>query len=88
VRLAGSDLLLTVEGKQYRYRLTVVPAAGGRAFRLEKVEPKGEGYTVLLSGDGRHSCTCKGYTHRGTCKHLSALIALAAASRLARFVVG
>lgn len=89
VRLAGGELVLTVEGKQYRYRLTAVPAQGGRAFRLERLQPEGgEPYTVLLASDGRHTCTCPGHQHRGVCKHLSAMVALAAASRLAGFFVG
>jgi hypothetical protein len=87
VRLVCGELVVTIGSDEHRYRLTAVPAEGGKAFRLEKAGLMGDCYTVVLSGDGRHTCTCLGNVKRGACKHVSAMVALAAAGKLAGFFV-
>jgi DnaJ-class molecular chaperone len=32
-------------------------------------------YVITAAPDGRLSCACKGFTYRGTCRHLKALAA-------------
>src|SRR5262245_60125883 len=88
VRLAGGELVVTIGADEHRYTLTAVRAEGGRGFRLDKVPAGGSGpYTVVLAATGKHTCTCMGYTRRGECKHVAALVALAAAGKLAGFSV-
>jgi hypothetical protein len=77
-------LFNTSEGKLLRivngdtltyYRVTPLPSQFGTAFRLQKVVTGNETYDVLL--DGRESsCTCKGNTYRGRCKHVDGLTIL------------
>jgi hypothetical protein len=49
--------------------LTVNPFAQPVASQLREVKgSKGDTYYV---DDEAHSCTCPGYTYRGTCKHVT-----------------
>lgn len=68
-------LCLTVDGDMRGYRLTALGSDFGAAYRLDKAD-NGDGdtesYDVLLDG-ARSSCTCKGHTYRGKCKHVDAL---------------
>jgi hypothetical protein len=55
---------------------------GGRAFRLtpfttDRLATGETEYVVLLAGSDS-SCTCKGHSYTGGCKHVSALAAFAA----------
>ncbi len=65
------------------YTLTALPSDFGVAFRLGKADVGGcsEEYDVLLNGR-ETSCTCKGNTYCGHCKHVEALQALTAAGKL------
>jgi hypothetical protein len=71
----------------FLYSLRRQPADFGDAFVLAKmvmrqVEPGvwepavAERYSALLADDGRDLCDCKGFAHRGCCKHVSALYKL------------
>jgi len=44
--------------------------------------------SLLFTADGRHTCDCPGHKRRRACKHVAALVALAAAGRLPGFAVG
>ena len=46
------------------------------AFRLVKILGQHDGYDVLLSPEGRHSCECDGFLRWGHCKHLLTLLDL------------
>ncbi len=68
---------ITQDGEAAHYWLDAIPADFGRAFRLEK--PGFEGtdvYDVLLDAEGGDSCTCKGHTYGGYCKHVDSVRAL------------
>lgn len=65
------------------YFLTLVPSDFGSGFRLEKFSIQGgEVYHVNLADDGKHTCECKGFLHRSTCRHVEGLLALCRAGRL------
>ncbi len=66
------------------YTLTPLPSDFGTAYRLGKATADGcsEEYDVLLAGR-ESSCTCKGNTFRGHCKHVEALQALIQSGKLA-----
>src|SRR6266496_2573618 len=65
------------------YWLTRVKADFGEAFTVEKDEDgsAGERYDVNLSATG-DSCTCKGHTYGGYCKHVDGIRALVSAGKL------
>ena len=64
-------------GKEsFRYWCRFLASDFGRAVELQKWDDAAEAYHVLLSGDGRHSCECKGFLHHGHCKHVEGLAAL------------
>lgn len=51
----------------------------GRAFHLDVIrggtDPESEFYHVFAAKNGHdHRCDCKGFTYKGRCKHLSAII--------------
>src|SRR5262249_44702806 len=58
----------------------IVSQLPGRALILHG--GKGQSYHVLVSGNDS-SCDCRGYLAYGYCKHISALLALQKAGRLA-----
>jgi hypothetical protein len=85
-------VLVTGKGsraKQKLYHLEEIDTQlGGRAFRLtpfstDRLADGETDYVVLLHGPDS-SCTCKGHTFTGGCKHASALLAFAADGRLPR----
>lgn len=68
------------------YHITAVPSPQGKAYRLDKVvddpnEPVV--YVTRLAAKGP-SCTCKGWQHHGSCKHVLSLLALTAKGTLDR----
>ena len=68
-------LSLTIGDDMQAYGLTPLPSDFGVALRLDKADRgdgQRDGYDVLLNGR-ESSCTCKGNTYRGHCKHVEAL---------------
>jgi hypothetical protein len=73
---------ITQDGEPAHYWLGAQPSDYGRAFRLERSGLEGDSsYDVLLDAGG-DSCTCKGHTYGGYCKHVDALRALTQAGKL------
>ena len=77
-----TTLSLSINGVETLYYLETMPSDFGNAFRLTKVKGEYDGlrrldepYDVLLSGN-ESSCTCKGHTYRGHCKHVDGLTVL------------
>ncbi len=72
---------ITQDSEPAHYWVSALASDFGRAFRLEK--PGSEGtdvYDVCLDEcASADSCTCKGNTYGGYCKHLDAVRALLAA---------
>src|SRR5947209_2805516 len=67
-----AGLLKIVHGKDDgAYFYQPIPADFGTAFRVRKFRSV-ESYDVLLNGR-ESSCTCKGHTYHGHCKHTAAL---------------
>ena len=66
-------------GERCGYMLKEIPVDFGRGFRLEKYaagtgSDKDEaGYDVHLDEQLGDSCTCKGHTYKGKCKHTDAV---------------
>ena len=77
-------MLLTVGKLQTGYYLSRIPADFGEAFRMEKFAcDGGDVYDVNLdAATGNHTCTCKGGTYHGHCKHIDALKTLREAGKL------
>jgi hypothetical protein len=77
-------LLFTVGHEQTGYYLEAIPADFGTGFKLEKFAcDGGELYQVNLDPDaGTNTCTCKGHSYRGRCKHVEALAVLRKAGRI------
>jgi len=74
----GRQLVVISVGRETdAYDVRPFPADFGPAFRVVKLtnRKKDEGdYSVSLHGHGR--CCCKGYEHRGWCRHLHSLFSL------------
>jgi hypothetical protein len=87
MQLPGGSLILwlTVADQTQAYSVTPLASDFGAAFHLHKAD-RGDGqtelYDVLLHGR-QSSCTCKGNTYRGKCKHVEALTALVQSGKLA-----
>jgi hypothetical protein len=70
------------KAKHFGYYVRRIPAEFGLAFRFEKfeterVEGEPSDCDVLIDLDrGYHSCTCKGGTYHGHCKHAESILAL------------
>jgi hypothetical protein len=70
------------KAKHFGYYVQSIPADFGLAFHFEKFsteqeEGKDNEYDVNIDLQrGRHSCTCKGNTYSGHCKHVEALVSL------------
>jgi hypothetical protein len=68
--------------KHFGYYVRRIPADFGIGFHVEKfdaekVEGEDTEYDVHLDPQrGYHSCTCKGNTYCGHCKHVESLLAL------------
>ena len=75
---SGSCIVrITMEKSGDEYAVLPVGGDDGPCYRLIKLSPKkaGEGdYDVSLSRHGR--CDCKGFSVRGTCRHVRALLLL------------
>lgn len=72
----------------YGYFLHRLPADFGLAFRFEPfAEQKRNGsedYDVNIDlARGHHSCTCKGNTYSGHCKHVESILALIQSGKIA-----
>jgi hypothetical protein len=81
---AGNPLMfvrITQDGKACYYWISPLASDFGRGFRFEKPEIGGETYDVLLEPTG-DSCTCKGHSYGGYCKHVDAARALIGAGKL------
>ena len=74
-------ICLTQDGKAAHYWIAPLDAEFGKGFRFEKSGSDGEAYDVLLE-DGKESCSCKGHTYGGYCKHADCCKALIAAGKL------
>jgi hypothetical protein len=72
---------LTQDGKASHYWVSPLTSDFGRAFRFEKPEGDADAYDVLLE-QGGDSCTCKGHTHHGYCKHVDCCRALLGAGKV------
>jgi hypothetical protein len=69
--------------REDHYTVRPLPADFGLAFEVEKFLPaQRPAYQVLLADEGRHSCECKGFCARGTCRHVAGLLALRQAGQL------
>jgi hypothetical protein len=72
---------ITQDGEAGYYWITPAPSDFGRAFRFEKPAPEVDLYDVLLEPSG-DSCTCKGHTYGGYCKHVDCCRALIGVGKL------
>src|SRR5215831_18937731 len=82
-------LTLHIAGKDSDYWLYLQPSNFGEAYRLQKIEPTedapaelGEAYTVTFQDEFNQTCECRGFVHRGNCKHIDSIKALRDAGRL------
>ena len=66
---------ITVGGETDRYCLIPFDSDWGEAWRVTKLKKAGETYDVCIDGD-RSLCDCKGFLHRGACRHVAVLQAL------------
>ena len=75
-------LEMTIGKEEFAYWLKQIPADFGMGFEVKKISTDGSApsedvYHVnidLLSG--HHTCTCKGNTFCGHCKHVESLLSL------------
>ncbi len=82
----GYALLLTIgtgeKAKRFGYYVDRIPSDFGIAFHftkfhIDRVEGEPSEYDVLIDlHRGDHSCTCKGNTYCGHCKHVESILAL------------
>jgi hypothetical protein len=80
--LGIATIIIAAGQTEDAYQVTPIPSDFGMAYRVEKVsDPDLPTYEVCLEGNGGH-CGCKGWCHRGTCRHVEALQALRKASKL------
>src|SRR6185312_6806627 len=81
----GKLLLCITQGADVRsYLLTPISSDFGTAYHLLKSDNgsgDSEEYDVLMNGRDS-SCTCKGNTYHGHCKHVESLTALLNAGKL------
>ena len=76
-----------VDGEAAHYWISPLASAWGLAWTVERageeikdgVEPA---YSVLIENEQDSSCTCKGHTYGGYCRHVDAIRALLTAGRL------
>ncbi len=70
------------KAQHFGYYVSRIPADFGLGFRfekfdVEKVEGEPAEYDVNIDLErGYHSCTCKGNTYHGHCKHVESVLAL------------
>jgi hypothetical protein len=89
----GYALAMTVgtgeKAKLFGYYVQPIPADFGLGYRFEKfsteqVEDEPSEYDVLIDLQrGYHSCTCKGNTYCGHCKHVESIVALIKGDKIA-----
>ena len=72
---------ITVDGKAAYYWIGPLASDFGKGFRFEKPEIGGDAYDVLVDPAG-DSCTCKGHSYGGYCKHVDCCRALLGAGQL------
>jgi hypothetical protein len=73
---------VTQDGEHAHYWVHPMQSDFGLAYKVEKPGFEGsDEYDVLLEIEG-DSCTCKGHTYCGYCKHVDALRALHTQGRL------
>jgi hypothetical protein len=76
------------KARHFGYYLQQIPADFGLGFHVEKfgveqVEGEPAEYDVHIDTErGYHSCTCKGNTYHGHCKHVEATLALLQSGRI------
>lgn len=75
---------LKQDGESTFYRVLPVSSDFGEAFSVEKPEWErdSERYDVLLDENVGDSCSCKGFTYHGYCRHVDGLHALRTAGKL------
>jgi hypothetical protein len=75
--------------QHFGYYVQSIPADFGLGFRfekfdVEKVEGEPSVYDVNIDLErGYHSCTCKGNTYCGHCKHVESVLALIQSGKIA-----
>jgi hypothetical protein len=71
-------LEMTIGPLSYSYWLTPIPADFGLGFEVRKlIGDGGDVYHAHIDTEaGHHSCTCKGGTYHGHCKHVESIVAL------------
>jgi hypothetical protein len=89
----GYAMLITIgtgeKAKHFGYYIDPIAADFGLAFHVEKFaidkvegEPS-ESDVNLDSQRGYHTCTCKGNTYSGHCKHVESILALIKSGKIA-----
>lgn len=79
---AGGIITILTDRSATEYAVVPFPAYGGRGFHLAKITPgtdaEAESYDVFCEAmdPAFDTCECKGFLHRGTCKHRDACRAL------------
>jgi hypothetical protein len=89
----GYALLMTIgtgdKAKRFGYYVDPIPADFGlgfhfKKFAIDEVEGEPSEYDVNLDLQrGYHSCTCKGNTYCGHCKHVESILALIKGGKIA-----
>jgi hypothetical protein len=72
-------MTITVDGVSKVYDVKPVrsaPAQAAQAFRLTKRREEGGPYDVVMSMEGKITCSCPGWASAGHCRHVDALSAL------------
>lgn len=77
IGFASGILKITQDGKAEVYAVSPIDSDFGIGVRFEKFDAAegDESYEVLVDGD-RSTCSCKGHTYGGYCKHADAAMAL------------
>src|SRR6185436_16036170 len=87
-KLECNVLTIRVGDESQDYHLTRIPCDDGEGWHLDKIDENGHvlaEYDVnLYPSNGHHACDCPGGTYRGSCRHISSLVALHRAGRLSR----
>jgi hypothetical protein len=71
---------ITVGKESHSYTVDRIPADWGQAFEVAKFGTE-DRYHVNIDGEQK-TCSCKGHTHHGHCKHADGLAALVKAGKL------
>jgi hypothetical protein len=72
-------LVITQDGDRTFYDLKEIGVDFGRGFRVDKCaegtgsDRDSSGYDVHLDAQLGDSCTCKGHTYKGKCKHVDSI---------------